>query len=34
MGRLGRAYATAHFDRAMLVAQLDGWLREITEARA
>jgi glycosyltransferase involved in cell wall biosynthesis len=34
MGRLGRAYATAHFDRAMLVAQLDGWLREMTEARA
>lgn len=34
MGRSGRAYATAHFDRTMLVAQLDRWLREMTEARA
>jgi glycosyltransferase involved in cell wall biosynthesis len=34
MGRSGRAYATTHFDRATLVAQLDRWLREMTEARA
>jgi glycosyltransferase involved in cell wall biosynthesis len=34
MGRRGRAYATAHFDRATLVAQLDEWLREMKETRA
>jgi hypothetical protein len=34
MGRSGRAYATAHFDRATLVAQLDEWLREMKETRA
>jgi glycosyltransferase involved in cell wall biosynthesis len=31
MGRRGRAYALAHFDRDTLVAQLDGWLRAIVE---
>jgi hypothetical protein len=34
MGRRGRAYAVAHFDRTNLVAQLDRWLQETTEARA
>jgi glycosyltransferase involved in cell wall biosynthesis len=33
MGRQGRAYAARHFDRDTLVAQLDGWLRELVEAR-
>ncbi len=33
MGRRGRAYAMAHFERDTLVAQLDGWLREVVEAR-
>jgi glycosyltransferase involved in cell wall biosynthesis len=34
MGRNGRAYASTHFDRDTLVAELDGWLRELVEARA
>jgi glycosyltransferase involved in cell wall biosynthesis len=34
MGRRGRAYALAHFDRDTLVAQLDGWLRAIAEERS
>lgn len=31
MGRRGRAYALAHFDRDTLVTQLDGWLRAVAE---
>jgi colanic acid biosynthesis glycosyl transferase WcaI len=31
MGRRGRAYALAHFDRDRLVAQLDGWLGAVVE---
>lgn len=33
MGRRGRAYALKHFDRDTLVAQLDGWLRELLEEK-
>ena len=33
MGRNGRAYSARHFDRDTLVAELDGWLRELVEAR-
>lgn len=32
MGRHGRTYALAHFDRDTLVAQLGGWMREVVEA--
>lgn len=31
MGRLGRAYALAHFDRDTLVAQLESWLHGVVE---
>jgi glycosyltransferase involved in cell wall biosynthesis len=34
MGRNGSAYAATHFERNRLVAQLDGWLREMAEAGA
>lgn len=33
MGRRGRAYALAHFDRDTLVAELNGWLRAIVEGQ-
>ncbi len=31
MGQRGRRYAVEQFDREMLIARLDGWMREITE---
>lgn len=33
MGASGRAYAERHFDRDTLVANLDGWLEDLVEAR-
>ena len=33
MGRRGRAFALAHFDRDTLVAELEGWLEAIVEAQ-
>jgi len=33
MGRAGRTFALAHYDRDMLIAQLEGWMLEATKPR-